>query len=222
MARYRFPSDRSAFVYGSDLAPILTPPRTALAIYADQALTIPANITDVNGVPIADSTVYTTNGVLDEFYGPDGVTRLWAARPGTSPYPLDAQALSVIASGGGASSSLQATGIAAEALSGHRVVTPKPDGTLDYASNDNIAHVQAPLWVTTGAAAAGAQAIALMLGTIVEPTWAWTPGPVYLGANGVLTQTPPTAPGAVFLASVGTATAATSLYVDRGPSIKIT
>lgn len=101
MARYRFPQDRSAFVYGQDLAPILTPPRTALVLYADQAMLHLADVQDLDGGALANSTIYVTNGVLDEFLGPDSTTRVWAARQGTSAYPLDAQALSVIAAGGG-------------------------------------------------------------------------------------------------------------------------
>lgn len=222
MARYRFPQDRSALIYGADLAPILTPPRTALPLYADQALTAPADVQDLTGAALPGSTVYVAHGMLGEFLGPDGVTRVWARLADGSAWPLDAQGLSVMAAGAGASS-LHVTGIAAAALSGHRAVTPQADGTLAYASNDNPAHVQAPLWVTSGAASAGSQADALMLGLMTEPSWAWTPGAVYLGAAGVLTQSPPTATGgAAFLVQVGTATSPTSLYVDRGQSIKLT
>lgn len=100
MARYRFPADRSAFVYGQDFAPILTPPRTALVIYQDQALTQLADIRDPEGGAVANSTVYVNNGLLDEFLGPDSTVRLWAARTGSTAYPLDAQALDVLAHAG--------------------------------------------------------------------------------------------------------------------------
>lgn len=114
------------------------------------------------------------------------------------------------------------TRTAAEALSGHRAVTLDPGGQLVYASNDEPEHLGAPVWVTTGAALAGDLAEALMFGPMDEITWNWTPGtPVYLGQNGVLTQTPPAAPAAFFLAQVGFATSATSLFVDRFPSIKL-
>jgi hypothetical protein len=113
------------------------------------------------------------------------------------------------------------TRAAAEALSGHRVVTADVDGRLIYASNDVPGQLAAPLWVTTGAALAGDMAEALMFGPMDELTWNWTPGPVYLGQNGVLTQTVPVASSAFFLAQVGFATSATALFVDRNPSIKL-
>lgn len=125
--------------------------------------------------------------------------------------------------GAAGSGAVFATANAATALSGHRVVTPRADGTLEYASNDIPAFIAAPLWVTTAAASSGAPVDALMYGPVTEPSWNWTPGaPVYLGVNGVLTQTPPVAPAASFLAQVGVATSPTSLVVDRVPSIKLT
>ncbi len=114
-----------------------------------------------------------------------------------------------------------AVGTAATPLSGHRAVTAGPDGTWRYASNDNLADLAAPLWITIGAVDAGAQGEAVILGPITDPTWSWTPGPVYLGMNGLLTQTPPTAPDAAFLVQIGFATSATTLFVDRNPSIKL-
>jgi hypothetical protein len=224
VTRYRFPADRATYLYGDDLAPILTPPRTAVVVYADQVLTTPADITTPEGQAIALSTLYTAHGLLPEFLGPDAVTRLWTGIQGGTAYPLDAQASSLLENSGvgGTARQLWATGTAATALSGHRAVTPAQDGSLGYASNDNAAHLHTPLWITSGAASSGAQVEALMLGTMVEPSWTWIPGPVYLGSNGQLTQTPPAAPGAAFLAQVGTATSSTSLFVDRSPSIKIT
>lgn len=224
MTRYRFPQDRATYLYGDDLAPILTPPRTAVVVYADQALTTPADITTPEGQAIALSTLYTAHGLLPEFLGPDAVTRLWTGIQGGTAYPLDAQASSLLENSGvgGTARQLWATGVAASALSGHRVVTPAPDGLLDYASNDDVGDVNAPLWVTASAASQGSEVEALMFGSMIEPTWTWTPSqPVYLGTNGVLTQTPPAAPGAVFLAQVGMATSPISLFVDRSPSIKI-
>lgn len=121
----------------------------------------------------------------------------------------------------GSPDSIIETGVAAATLSGHRAVTRNADGTIGYASNDNAAYVAAPIWITTGAAVSGATVTAVAYGLITEPTWSWTPGPVYLGAAGVLTQTVPTSPGAVFLAQIGYAPTPTSIFVDRYPSIKL-
>lgn len=110
---------------------------------------------------------------------------------------------------------------AAVALSGHRAVTRQPDGTLDYASNTLAAHVHAPIWLTTGAAAAGVLVEVLLYGQLTEPSWSWTPGPLYLGTGGLITQTPPSAPGALFLVQLGVATGPTAVVLDRQPSITL-
>ncbi|MDE1673859.1 DUF7264 domain-containing protein [Nocardia gipuzkoensis] len=114
-----------------------------------------------------------------------------------------------------------ATGVAAIPLSGHRAVTRQPDGTLVYASNDDPSHMNLPIWITTGAADAGAVAEAIAFGEITESSWAWTPGPLYLGVYGAIVQVPPTAPDAYFLARLGAAMTPTSVFVDRSPSIQL-
>lgn len=103
--------------------------------------------------------------------------------------------------------------VASVALGGHRVVRPDPDGQVAYASAADPADVIGPLWLTTAAAAALAAVPVLALGAHAEPSWAWVPNlPVYLGVDGLLTQDVPTAPH--FLAQVGTALSATSLFFD--------
>lgn len=106
-------------------------------------------------------------------------------------------------------------------LSGHRLVTRQPDGTLIYADNTTIDHATAPFWLTLAAASAGASVAVQSSGIVTEPSWSWALGPLYLGANGLLTQLPPTAPGAAFSAQVGYATSATAIVLDRHPSIRL-
>lgn len=125
------------------------------------------------------------------------------------------------ASGSTSSIDLRRTALAAEALSGHRIVTELPDGTVGYASSDDLADLHAPLWLTLGAATLGGSVDLLLLGSATEGSWSWTPGPVYLGANGALTQSPPTGSPALFLAQVGVATSSTTLYLDRQPSVAL-
>ena len=112
---------------------------------------------------------------------------------------------------------------AGAALSGHRAVTRRPDGLLDYADNATAAHVHAPVWVTVGAVAAGDETEVLVYGELTESSWAWVPqSPLYLGAEGVITQIPSAAPGALFLVQIGTATGPTSAFFDRQSSIILT
>lgn len=100
MTRYRFPQDRSAFIYGADYSPILTPPRTPIVLYTDQAGTAPADIRNLDGTSIALSTVYTDHGIVPEFLGPDTVTMLWGIPAGGVAYPFEAQALSLFIESG--------------------------------------------------------------------------------------------------------------------------
>ena len=108
---------------------------------------------------------------------------------------------------------------ASATLSGHRAVTLRPDGTLEYADNTTLSHLHVPIWLTTAAIMSGDSGEVLLYGVFTEPSWSWTPDtPLYLGANGIITQSVPTAP-ALFLAQVGIATGPTTVFIDRQPSI---
>jgi hypothetical protein len=110
--------------------------------------------------------------------------------------------------------------VTAAALSGHRVVTPLNDGSVNYADATNPAHLSRPVWLTTSAWGSGVTATLISDGPITEPTWNWTPGqPIYLGANGVLTQTE--APGAVFVLIVAEVIDATTIsFRPQVPIVK--
>lgn len=122
----------------------------------------------------------------------------------------DPQRPVVSASGGG---SATVTALAGATLSGHRVVRPQSDGSMVYASNDQIADVTRSLFLTLGAASSGAPVTVQVIGQVAEPTWNWSDGPIFLGANGVLTQTPPTlVGGAVFIEQVASSDGPTGLF----------
>lgn len=57
----------------------------------------------------------------------------------------------------------------------------------------------------------GAQITIQTQGFVDDSSWSWTEGHVWCGANGILTQTPPTS-GWDFI--IGFATSATRLYID--------
>lgn len=120
------------------------------------------------------------------------------------------------AGGGSDVGQVRLTAVASANLSGHRAVTPRPDGTLEYASNTHLDHLHVPVWITQGAVAIGGETEVLVYGTLTEPTWSWLPGgAIYLGADGVLTQSVPTTPGALFAVQIGTVTAPTTAFFDR-------
>lgn len=116
---------------------------------------------------------------------------------------------------------LTITGTALQDLSGHRAVYRRPDGLIDYASSDDPTIENNSVWVTTGAASAGASVTAVIFGEISEPSWNWSQGLVFLGIDGVLTQIPPAAPDSLFLAVVGYALGPTKMFVNRQPSIEL-
>lgn len=111
--------------------------------------------------------------------------------------------------------------IASTTLSGHRVVRSTGANTCGYASAADPSHADDVLGLTTGAAMAQ-QVVTLVEGSaFTEPSWAWTPQePVYLGLDGLLTQTPLTAEeGAAFVLPMGFAQSPTTLFIRVGTPI---
>lgn len=106
---------------------------------------------------------------------------------------------------------------ASGAISGHRVVKLQADGTVAVADNTDALSRTLPLGVTTGAAADGATATVIMSGTLIEPSWSWAPGPLFLGAAGALVQVAPVFPA--FVRDFGVAISATEIWIDPQPSI---
>ena len=102
-------------------------------------------------------------------------------------------------------------------LSGHRGALITADGKIDYASNADISHLGRCVGITTGAAMQGTPATVSNFIEITEPSWNWDVNqPVYLGADGYLTQIPPSAPAAKFSVVVGFPISITTLFVNVG------
>lgn len=111
---------------------------------------------------------------------------------------------------------------AAIALSGHRMVMLDGQGSAIYASNADQTHANRIVGMTTHAADAGAPVAIAIYGELTEPTWNWeTDKPVYLGADGFLTQVPPEAPAAKFSVVVGFPISATTLFINIGIPITL-
>lgn len=108
-------------------------------------------------------------------------------------------------------------------IGGHRVVVSEVVGSeafARYASNLNLTHANKVLGVTVAAAGTGAPVSVVRAGEVTEPSWNWVANtPVYLGDNGMLTQTQPETP-ALFSLIVGFPITATKLFVSvREPII---
>lgn len=141
------------------------------------------------------STAWTTDGAgvvgafTDSYRGQDFTLAptLTSAATGSSPVGL-----------------LEETWIAAVDLGGHRAVTTDPGGHLVYRQPDTDWY--GPCLLTLSAAAAGADVRVAVLGPVDETSWTWTPNlPIYLAANGLLTQVPPAGPGALVVLGVAAA-----------------
>ena len=101
---------------------------------------------------------------------------------------------------------------AASAIGGHRVVVLNADEEVEYADNTTAAHANKVIGLTTGAAIEGADVIIQSYGEMSEVSWSWTLDvPVWLGTNGLMTQTPPTSG---FSLIIGFPVSATKLFVD--------
>lgn len=79
---------------------------------------------------------------------------------------------------------------------------------LDYRDQD---HIDQLLGITLNAGASGAPITVQRILDITDAAWAWTPGRVYLGVNGVLTQSP-AADG--FDVLIGSAVSATRIVLN--------
>lgn len=105
-------------------------------------------------------------------------------------------------------------------ISGHRVITTDLDGKAIYADPTTMGHVHGPFMVSTNAAADGDIVIARLGGEVLDGGWSWTPrSALYLGANGTLTDVPPTSPSFEFAVVVAVAESPDKIIVQPRPTI---
>lgn len=108
---------------------------------------------------------------------------------------------------------------AGAALGGHRAVVIE-SGTAVYADKDTPLHRASVIGITQGAASMGVQVAIQTYGELTEPSWTWTPKqPIFLAANGLLTQTVPTSG---FQLILGFAISATTIFIDIKQAIILT
>jgi hypothetical protein len=93
MARLTFPDEGSRLVYDAT-SDRLAPPGTTLQLFADEALTVPADLTDLVGAALTSGVVTVgRGGLLNLFKGPaDGSDTLWVEGSGGTAYPVYARA----------------------------------------------------------------------------------------------------------------------------------
>ena len=113
----------------------------------------------------------------------------------------------------GSSGSSNVEIIAGEAIGGHRVVLQLGDRAY-YATNENAQHGMRVLGITENAATLGDTLSVIRAGTIAEPSWNLdVESPVFLGVNGLITQTAPVTPSA-FSLIIGFPISSTEIFVS--------
>ena len=109
--------------------------------------------------------------------------------------------------------------VGATPLSGHSAVAVDAGGMLIKADCTNPAHQGAVLGLLANAYSPGDQAVVQTAFTLEHSGWTWTPGPVFVGTAGQLTQALPV--GAVFSQVVAHALSPTLVLVDVQPPITV-
>jgi hypothetical protein len=102
------------------------------------------------------------------------------------------------------------TRMAGETVSALKVVY-ELDGQVFPLSADDAAHIDLLAGITTTSATTSEDVVVQRLGTIDDAGWSWTPGRVWLGLAGVLTQIPPLTG---FDVLIGNAVSATRLILN--------
>ncbi|AVS68122.1 hypothetical protein C8245_22865 [Paracidovorax avenae] len=100
--------------------------------------------------------------------------------------------------------------IAATSLSALRAVY-ELNGVVRLLSADDALHIDFLLGITLTAAQAGEPVNVQRLGVMEDGGWSWTPGRVFLGVDGALTQAPPTSGYDVL---IGSATSPTRIALN--------
>lgn len=107
--------------------------------------------------------------------------------------------------------------VAGAALSGHKAIAVVA-GEAIHADQGDPAHRGLVRGISIGATAAAATATVQVFGPMFEPSWNWTPGPIYVGANGALTQTRPTSG---WLQQIAIADSPTLIFIAPQPPIAL-
>lgn len=176
---------------------------------------------DIVVVVESDVSVVTVSPTADTIVGV--VESVSSVVSGGEQGPAGGQGIQGIQGIQGVSGDVSFSYPAAGAISGHRIVTLDDQGKAVYASAEIPAHSNRIVGMTTNAAAPGDDLSVKKFGEVTEPSWNWQlDQPVYLAADGFLTQTPPAAPASKFSVVVGFPISATTLFIDIGISITLT
>lgn len=101
---------------------------------------------------------------------------------------------------------------AGASVSGHRVLIEQDDGTVIHADASTLSHAERIVGVSSNAAAEGDVVTIVQMGRMTDASLSFTAGdPLFLGADGAITATPPAAPA--FLLQIGSALSADTINI---------
>lgn len=125
----------------------------------------------------------------------------------------------ILAGGVGGVSNLIITTVAETDLGGLRLVANGTQfGKVVYANNTDQTHKLNIVGVTQRAVLADEGVPVVTEGYMQDPSWNWARGPLYVGLNGIMTQTPPIAG---FIKIVGTAVDTDKIQIHLKNSITL-
>lgn len=122
----------------------------------------------------------------------------------------------VVESGGNVGANVDTSLIAGTSISALRCITTDANGEAKYATPDTLANALV-IGISTTSGNTGDTIVVKTSGQMTDASWSWTKGAIYLGSNGTLTQTAPSA-GSVVV-HVAKAITATTIIVDIDTTI---
>lgn len=127
------------------------------------------------------------------------------------------QALTLdIESGGIVAANIDTSLTASTSISALRCITTDGSGLAKYATPDTLANAVV-IGISTTSGTSGDTITVKTTGELSDASWNWTKGAIYLGANGVLTQTAPS--GGAIVVHVAKAITTTKIIIDIDTTI---
>lgn len=121
--------------------------------------------------------------------------------------------------GSGSTTAIENTFVSSGAISAHVALYADEINGILVANPSILTQQDRIIGVTkTSAAASGETVTFVAEGLLVDPSFTFTPGPVYVGSGGSLTQVKPTSD---LLIQIGIAISLTELLVSIKPSIRL-
>jgi len=121
-----------------------------------------------------------------------------------------------IESGGIVAANIDTSIVASTSISALRCITTDGSGLAKYATPDTLANAVV-IGISTTSGNAGETITVKTSGQLTDGSWSWTKGTIYLGSNGVLTQTAPS--GGAIIVHVAKAITATTIIIDIDTTI---